>query len=443
MIIAMTLAGLSVSCEKAETPTPASQLTREQVRPSNPRLPSPADLTRKPPTEAERRGPIDRAAAVKVMLAKMESGDFAQAFRYLDEDVVWTEVGLPVGELDTVPELVDYQRRARVGLSDFRLRPSRIIDSADYQVLEYVWSALHTSALADGTPPTGKVATVPGAMLIRYQADGLIDRVWVFQDWPNAVQQLGLAPGLPADFKAARLPDRTELINGGLDSVFAASYRSFASRMRRDAYVKALAEHTSEDFAVINLHSGHLVKGQDAMLAYFGERVGSFDIEDTEIEVMLGAGNFFAAFITHHYTYRGGFMGVLANAQKVTTHTLDVVQYDPRTLRFTSLASYGNSYEILSALGLSAWSETQPEARPKRLGVKACDQYVENARMCFETLEPIDKSAAHLALDARVAHWRVGGAAEENHQELGILCGAALAETRGRYAAACPRVTWD
>lgn len=444
MIIAWTLAGFSVACDKDKAPSPTAQVrSTTQANPASPTLPTPVDRDRKPPSEDDRRGPTDRVAAIKVMLTQMESGEFGPAFRYLDEDVVWTEVGLPNGELDSVPAIIDYQRRARVGYSDFKLRSKRVIDSADYQVVEYVWSARHSGTFADGTPPTDKVATVPGAMLIRYQSDGLIDRVWVFQDWPNAVQQLGLAPGLPADFKATMLPEQVELVSGTLDSAFASSYGTFASRMGRDLYVKALAEQTADDFAVINLRSGQLVQGKDAMLAYFGERVGSFEVESTKVEAMMGAGSYFAAFITHNYAYRGGFMGVLANDQKVTTHSLDVVQFDPATLRFKSLATYGNSFEILSALGLSARSSPKPEARLRLFGVKTCDHYVANSRACFETLGVTEKAEAHVALDAQIARWHADSNAKDRDQELEVWCTAALAENKAKYAAACPRVTWD
>jgi len=41
---------------------------------------------------------------------------------------------------------------------DFHIKAKRIIEAADYQVVEYVWSAKHTGAFADGTVATDKVA---------------------------------------------------------------------------------------------------------------------------------------------------------------------------------------------------------------------------------------------------------------------------------------------
>lgn len=442
LIFAFTLAVPIGACEKEKAAAPMAQVTEaKKASQASPGLPSPVDQERSPPEPEDRRGPSDRVAAIAVMLSQIESGEFGPAFRYLDEDLVWTEIGLPDGEFDTVPEVIDYQRRVRVGFSEFKLRSKRIIDSGDYQVVEYVWSAKHTGAFADGTPPTGKVATVPSAMLLRYQADGLIDRVWVFQDWPNVVQQLGLAPGLPAEFSASSLPEETELVRGEVDKAFASSYDTFASRMGRDLYVKALAEQTADDFAVIDLRTGKLVQGREAMLAYFGDRVGSFELKKSKVEAMVGASPYFAAFITHDYVYRGGFMGVLANDQKVTTHSLDVVHFDPSTLRFKSLATYGNSFEILSALGLNAQSTSRPDARFKPFSVKACNHYVENARLCFESLGATEKAAAHVELDAQIERWHAESA--EAGETLGVRCAAALSSARGRFAAACPRVSWE
>ncbi len=357
----------TVACNKdGPAAPPVAEMGRSvEGEVSNPTLPTAVDHDRESPSEADRRAPTDRVDSIKMMLSKMESGHFEDAFQHLDGAIVWTEIGRPTGELGTVAEVVDYQRRARVGLSDFRLRARRIIDSADYQAVEFVWSARHTGNLTDGTAATDKMVTMPGAMLVHYQVDGRIDRVWVFQDWPHVAQQLGLAAGLPSDFVATPFPESTDVIMGSLDSAIASSYGTFASRMGRDVYMKALAEQTTDDFGVVNLRSGQLIKGSEAMLAYFGERVGSFDIVGTKVEAMLGAGEFFVAFVTHDYVYRGGFVGVAANEQKVVTHTLDVVRFDPPTLRFKSLATYGNSVEILTALGLGPTASITPEARSR------------------------------------------------------------------------------
>lgn len=377
MFVVTAIAGLAVAaCNNEDSPSapPMAKVPQPAQVPqpmvaeiSNPTLPTALDRDREPPSANDHRGPTDRVESIKTMLSKMESGHFEDAFAYLGDAIIWTEIGRPDGELTTVPEVVEFQRRARMGMSDFRLRARRIIDSADYQAVEFVWSARHTGPLADGRAATDKVATLPGAMLVHYQADGRIDRVWVFQDLPNVAQQLGLAPGLPADFIPVPFPETTDVVVGALDSSFASSYGTFASRMGRDVYTKALSEQTTDDFGVVNLRSGQLIKGSEAMLAYFGERVGSFDIAGTRVEAVMGAGEFFAAFVTHDYVYRGGFMGVAATDQKVVTHTLDVVRFDSLSLRIKSLATYGNSAEILSALGLGSSASLTPDVRLRGL----------------------------------------------------------------------------
>src|SRR5690606_30204854 len=137
------------------------------------------------PDPEDVKGPTDRTAAIQQSLQDFVAGNYAAAFKYLEDDVTWTEVGLPDGELTSKEALIKFQERQRAGFSDLQMKAARIIEAADYQVVEFVWTAKHTGTFADGTQATNKTVTMPGAMLVHYDTDdGMVDKVWVFQDWP-------------------------------------------------------------------------------------------------------------------------------------------------------------------------------------------------------------------------------------------------------------------
>ncbi|MFO0745438.1 MAG: ester cyclase [Myxococcota bacterium] len=433
------------ACSKKETPKPepaTAQVSKPEVpKPVTPEIPSKPDMDH---AQADKeKGPIDRDKAIQATLAAMERGAFDEAFKFLDSGMVWTEIGLPQGELKSIPALIDYQKRSRTGLSDFRMKAKRIIDSADYQVVEFVWSARHTGAFADGTAPTNKTVTLPGAMLVRYQDDGLIDRVWVFQDWPNALQQLGLAPDLPAAFKPFELPESTEIVHGDYVPSFREHYETFLTKLGPADYQANLSERTAPDFAWIDLATGERVaaNGDNANLAL---RRGSFVRTGTHIETAIGTSNIFAAYVTNQFVYKGGLMGVESKDQDVTTHTLDIIRFDPETMRMQTLASYGNSYEVLAALQVTAAGAQKPtDDAVARLDVGACDDYVADMRTCLETLDGDKKAEATKALDDQIRTWqqnRVDGLAKD---QLKASCEAATATARVSFGQQCPRVDWD
>ncbi len=444
--IALGACGMSNDkSEKDPIPEPATaQVSQDQpVMPTAPEPPSAPEVDREQATPGERRGPVDRAGALQSTLAQMERGDFGEAFKYLAEDVVWTEVGLPDGELTSVPEIVGYEEKSRTGFSEFQIKARRIIESADYQVVEFVWSARHTGAFADGTAATNKVAVVPGAMLLRYQKNGLINRVWVFQDWPNALQQLGLAQGLPADFKTVAFPTHTEIVIGRYEPLFREKYEGFVDKLGPRDYRATLGDHTAADFAWSDLDSGQLVSTHDGTNTYFAQRRGSFERDGFAIETAIGAGPFFAAYVTNNLVYKGGFMGVPADNQKITTHTLDIVSFELETLRFKTLASYGNSYEILAALGVSAGAAARPEAKAGRFAIEACDDYVEHMRACLQSLPVANQEATRERLDQQIVRWQTDHKDGGSRDDVKRSCDAATAAAKTEYASACPRVEWE
>jgi len=448
-IASLALCGAALwACDKTDKPSVAepamTQVSQpDPVKPPNPEAPSKPVPDREPAPPSETRGPVDRSEALQSTLARMEKGDFGQAFKYLAEDVIWTEVGLPDGKLTSVPAIVGFHERSRTGFSDFHMKARRIIESADYQVVEFVWSARHTGAFADGTAATNKVATLPGAMLLRYQQDGLIDRVWVFQDWPNALQQLGLAPDLPRNFNPFPLPEETEIVIGRYEPLFRERYEGFVARLGADDVRTTLSERATDDFTWIDLDSGQRVSAQDARNTYFAERSGEFQRDGIDIEAAVGAGPFFAAYVTNKLVYKGGFMGVPANDQKITTHTLDIVQFDAEKMRFKTLASYGNSYEILATLGVTAGMTARPEAKVGSFAIAACDDYVEHMRACFDSLPDATREATREALDQQIVAWQKDhsdGTARDNVKR---ACESAARSAHVTYASACPRVDWE
>lgn len=448
-VIAFIASGVSLGACKGAVEPPMAEPATAQVsqsepeKPLTPEAPSEPAVNRLPSAPSEVRGPVDRSEALQSTLAHMERGDFGQAFKYLAAEVVWTEVGLPNGELDSVPELISYQERSRTGFSEFRIKASRILESADYQVVEFVWAARHTGAFADGTAATNKVAVLPGAMLLRYQGNGLVDRVWVFQDWTSVLQQLGLAADLPRDFKPSSFPGETEVIIGRYEPILRERYESFVAKLGRDDFQATLAARTTPDFAWTDLGSGQLVSGHDGSNSYFAQRQGRFARERSVLEAAVGAGPFFAAYVTNTLVYQGGYLGVPGSDQSITTHTLDIVRFDADNTRLVSLVSYGNSYEIMAALGITAGAAPRPEAKDGRFAITACDDYVTHMRACLDSLPAETREATRAVTDAQILEWQKQHRDLDSRAAVEKACQQTAAQARLTYASACPRVEWE
>ncbi len=434
---------LGAACDKKD-PAPIPPLAQvsqgEPAKPPAPDKPSAPDLDRA--READQGGLSNRTQATQQQFALMERGDFAMAFKRFTDSVHWTEVGLPDGEFDSVTELIAFQRSSRTGFSDFKIKPQRIIEAADYEVVEYVWSARHTGAFADGTPATNKVATLPGAMLIHYKTPESIDQVWVFHDWPSVLQQLGLAPGLPEGFEPHAMPAKSEIITGAAEPRYQGRYRDFLTGLGPDAYESTLRDQATDDLSWFDTTAGKVLSGRVAAATHLGGRSRSFTLVKSEIQTAIGVGLYFAAFTKNELLYKGGFMNVAADGQKVTTHTLDIVQFDAPSLRFKRLASYGNSYETLAALRLSAASTVRPANADAKLGVKACDGYVAKIRECGESLDGNAKQAMLIAMDSQVHAWASVADGATRDERLTQACDAALTAAKGTFQATCPRVVW-
>lgn len=442
------VAGLAMGgCGKKEpaAEAPIAQLNKpEPEKPATPAVPPAPDKDRQLPAEADRKAPLNRTDTIKETFQLMEKGDLGQALRYLDKDVDWTEVGLPNGEFETADAVIAYQQKARTGLSDVKLRPRRVIESADYQVVEYVWSARHTGAFADGTPATNKVATVPGAMLVRYGEDGLIDDVWNFMDWPNVLQQLGLGPELPKDFRAVAIPGDVEVVIGAGDASYRERYVGFVGGLGPDQYKTTFTERTAPDFSWFDLMTGNVVTNHDGTNTYFADRRGAFVRDATDIETTIAAGPYFVAYVTNKLIYKGGYLGVPADNQKVSTHTLDIMRFDMETMRVKTLASYGNSYEILASLGMNAGgAATSPVVKLDNVMIEDCDDYVEDMRACLDSLEPTTREATRAALDQQIATWKLDTKNGVRLEVIKTSCEAATESAKKAYASSCPRVDWD
>ena len=444
----VAVAGLALgACGKKDPvpEAPIAQLSKpDPAKPATPATPPAPDKDRQLPSEADRKAPLNRTDTIKETFQLMEKGDLGQALRYLAKDVDWTEVGLPAGEFDSAEAVIAYQQKARTGLSDVKLRPRRIIESSDYQVVEYVWSARHSGAFADGTPATSKVATVPAAMLVRYGEDGLIVDVWNFMDWPNVLQQLGLGPELPKDFRAVAIPGDVDVIMGAGDPTYRERYVGFVGGLGPDQYKSTFSERTTADFSWYDLMTGNVVTNHDGTNTYFADRRGAFVREATDIETTIAAGPYFVAYAKNKLVYKGGFLGVPANDQKVTTHTLDLMQFDVETMRVKTLASYGNSYEILAALGMTAGGAASPPVVSlDNVMIEDCNDYIEDMRECLASLDPAIRAAASVALDQQVTNWKTESKKGVKLEIIKTSCEAAAEAAKQTHASSCPRVAWD
>ena len=118
------------------------------------------------------------------------------------------------------------------------------------------------------------------------------------------------------------------------------------------------------------------------------------------------------------------------------------MQFDAEKMRFKTLASYGNSYEILAALGVSAGAAPDA-ARAGKFLIAACDDYVADMRECIESMDGEKQAGARLALDQQVIAWQADSGAKLVIDKVRVACEAARDEAKVKVAASCPRVVWN
>jgi hypothetical protein len=119
------------------------------------------------------------------------------------------------------------------------------------------------------------------------------------------------------------------------------------------------------------------------------------------------------------------------------------VQFDPVSKRVKSVTSYGNSYEILAALQVTAGAKARPEAQRQRFDVEACDDYIERVRSCMKSLDTPTREKTSDDLDWQIDRWQADLSAGMKPDQLERSCQAALSTTRMSLSASCPRVVWD
>jgi len=115
---------------------------------------------------------------------------------------------------------------------------------------------------------------------------------------------------------------------------------------------------------------------------------------------------------------------------------------DPATLRLKTLASYGNSFEIMAALGVNAGASPKAGALDS-LKIDACDDYVKDMRECLGSIEAKTRDATTTVLNEQLAGWKADIAAGKSTDLVKAACLAASVNGRGTYAAQCPRVEWN
>jgi len=407
---------------------------------------------------AEKKGPEDRVATIQQGFADYAAGKLDDSFKYFADDATWTEVGLPNGELKGVAAIKDFHKVQQAGFSELAMKIGRIIDTGEYQVVEYVWTGKNTGKLMTGAEPTGKSATVPGALLVHYNQANLIDKAWAFQDHMSAMQQLGVAPGLPEGFVAATLPETTEVVKGEFNPALAEAYKTFGSKMGSDTIDAAIDEMVADGYTMADFRTGKAVEGRDGLKAMMKEWGKMFQMSGFTSDITIGAGDYLVVVATNTMTYKGGIAGVEAKDQQIKSTSIDIAKFEGT--KFKSYASYTNGMDVAIGLGMMGGAAAKPEegkvedgakaedgvkdapaAALPSFGVPSCDAYVRGITACIEKMPEAARGAVADGLKATLEDWQKADATQKEALETG--CKSLLDATKQSMSTMCPEVKWE
>ncbi|MCC6625703.1 MAG: nuclear transport factor 2 family protein [Deltaproteobacteria bacterium] len=406
------------------------------------------------PPVAERKGPEDRVAAMQQAFVDYTAGKLDETFANFTDDATWTEVGVPNGELKGLAAIKDFHKAQQAGFSELSMKIGRIIDAGEHQVVEYVWSGKNTGKLLTGQEPTGKIAVVPGALLVHYTPAGLVDKAWAFQDHMNAMQQLGVAPGLAADFTPVAMPETTEVVKGEFNAALADTYKAFGAKMGPDTINAAIDEMVADDFTMASFRTGKTITGKDGLKESMKGWMSMFQMTEAKPEMVFGAGDYLVVVTTNTMAYKGGIEGVEAKDQPVTCHELVITRLEGG--KFKSYASYMNNMEVAMALGMMGGAASKPDAEePKAedakpaaevpsFGVASCDAYVKGIMACVEKVPEAARGAINDSLKQTLETWKtVAAQGDAQKAALEQGCKSMLDATKQSMSSMCPDVKWE
>ncbi len=407
-----------------------------------------------PKTDPPKTDPVpaaDRATTIQDAFAAWAVADYEKAFATFADDVTYTIVGMPNGEFKGKAAVIDAHKKRQTGMTDTKIKASRIIDAGEFAVVEFVLTLTNSGALADGTAATNKTVGLQGALLFHYTADGKIDQVADYGDQVSFMQQLGLMPGLAEGFQAPKLPETTEVVKADKNDANKDAYTGFYAKLTPETYAQVIKDSSTADITFTDLTAGKTVTGVEAVTEWFKQFYGMFPDIKFELKNVITAGDWVVGAFTATGTYKGGIPNIEAKDQKVTMTGLDVAKFEGGKMK--SGTGYGNGLELLGALGvqLGGAAAKPPEGGEVAadIGVASCDAYIKAALACVEKMPEAGRGPAKDAMAQANKAWKetlanAGAAgAEAAKSALETGCKQALTQAKQGMAQFCPDVKWE
>jgi len=392
---------------------------------------------------------VDRTEGVQKAMEAWAAGKMEDCFAQLTDDAVRTNVGDPQHpEVKGKQAIIDHAKAMYANLSDVKLKAKRIIEAGDTQVVEYVISANMKSKGADGAEVV-KAVTVPGAMVLAYNAEGKVTAVTEYVDQASMMMQAGAIPGLAEGFTAVAMPETTEVIKGDANPALSATYKAFGEKMKPDTIEAAIAEHIADDYQMVDFRTGKTIAKAD-MAAMMKGWMGMFADVTMAADKEITVGEYHVAMTTMTGTYKGGIEGAEAKDQKVTMHSLEVSRIVDG--KFKSWAGYDNGMEIAAQLGMLGGAAEKPAdpaaaapAAEGQIGVAECDLYIAKMTECLGKLPDAAKGAFEQGMKGAVDGWKQAVAAGGDAAKGALVtgCKAAIDAAKQATGSLCPDVKWE
>jgi ketosteroid isomerase-like protein len=367
---------------------------------------------------------------VGAMLDAWARGDLEQAFAKLSDDVLWHAVGQSeTPDLRGRSAVVAHERARVASLTAPTMVATRVLDTANARVIEYVLAAKVTARGPDGTARLMPVALPCALVLMTNQ--GLVTEAWSFQDDALALQQAGILSGLTGELTPPSLPREVTHVTGEARPEVATTWQAFADK-RTPATMMELGDLVG-DHVEAHARTG-VVVDRKTFLAELEQAARALG-EVTRESLALSSGEFHAvlATTTGRYRARLGNLEVPPVGQSVKLTTLEVVRIAEG--RIAAWRSYGNDLELTRATA----PVEAPSAPPPTTGAPACDGFATAMRACLAAAPADIRQAQEKPFEDLVTSW--GAMADKT--KLDAFCKDLRDNSKAGLAKVCPDVKWD
>ncbi len=381
----------------------------------------------------------DRVAGVQASLEAIAAGKAEEATTAFADDATWYNVGALAAEVKGKPAIIE-ALKASTGLTEIKVKASRIIESGDFVSVEYVMAGKLSTKAQDGTESTKDVA-FPNALLLQFNAEGKVATAWNVRDDINVGQQLGQTPGLAEGFKTVAFPENTEIVKGEGNAAIKDLYTAFVGKVATVETVDAaVGEHVADTFTMVDFNTGATVDKAGVITALKAQ-AGELGGWNVTVDNAFFAGEYGVLVVTNKGTYKGGVAGVEAKDQALTWTSIEVVQV--KEGKIASVASYSNPTQNLVTLGVIAAGAAEKPVEGSS-GIAICDTFVKAMTACSEKLPAEARTGALDAVKNMQAQFKdLGSLGDAGKGPLETACKQALEASKKAMGAMCPDVSWE